>query len=183
MKRICVYCGSNRGNGDNYTAAAKELGACLARRGKGLVYGGGKVGLMGVVADQVLAGGGEVIGVIPELLIDKDIAHPGLSELRIVGSLNERKALMAELADGFIALPGGFGTLDELTEMITWSQLGLHKKPCGLLNIQGFYDSLLSFMDHAAAEGFIKRDHRAIVLSSETPEGLLARLEAYKPAA
>jgi uncharacterized protein (TIGR00730 family) len=179
MERICVYCGSNSGARDSYLAAAKAIGKCLTRHGIGLVYGGANVGLMGVLADTVLAGGGEVFGVIPEALIAREVAHPRLTELHVVGSMTERKTLMAELSDAFIALPGGFGTLDELSEMITWSQLGLHRKPCGLLNIEGFYDALLSFLDNAVAEGFIKREHRAIVLSEDDPDRLLTRLRDY----
>ena len=179
MKRICVYCGSNSGARDSYPAAATAMGRCLTRHGIGLVYGGAKVGLMGVLADIVLAGGGQVIGVIPEALIAREIAHQGLTELRVVRSMTERKALMAELADAFIALPGGFGTLDELSEMITWSQLGLHRKPCGLLNIEGFYDALLSFLDNAVAEGFIRQEHRATVLSDDDPDRLLTQLQGY----
>jgi len=179
MKRICVFCGSNNGGRDSFPAAAISMGACLARHGIGLVYGGAKVGLMGMLADAVLAGGGQVIGVIPEALIAREIAHSGLTELRVVSSMHERKALMAELADVFIVLPGGFGTLDELSEMVTWTQLGLHGKPCGLLNVEGFYDALLSFLDNAVAEGFIKREHRSIVLSDENPDMLLTKLQDY----
>ena len=179
MQRICVFCGSNNGGRDSFPAAAESMGACLARCRIGLVYGGANVGLMGILANTVLAGGGRVIGVIPEALIAREIAHPGLTELRVVGSMHERKALMAELADAFIVLPGGFGTLDELSEMITWTQLGLHGKPCGLLNVDGFYDALISFLDNAVAEGFIRQEHRSIVLSDEDPDILLTKLQDY----
>src|ERR671931_564342 len=144
MKRICVFCGSNIGLRNVYFAVAQATGVALARRGIGLVYGGGRVGLMGVVADAVLKEGGEVIGVIPEALTTREVAHQGLDDLRVVGSMHERKALMAELANAFIALPGGYGTLEEFCEVLTWAQLGLHRKPCGILNVEGFYDSLLS---------------------------------------
>jgi uncharacterized protein (TIGR00730 family) len=176
MKRISVFCGSSEGARDSFKAAAKELGAGLALRGIGLVYGGARAGLMGILADAVLAGGGEVVGVIPQSLIAREIAHPGLTELHVVGSMHERKALMAELADAFIAMPGGFGTLDELTEMITWAQLGLHCKPCALLNVDGFYDDLLSFLDHAFSEGFIKKKHRSILIWDNAPDRLMERL-------
>src|SRR5271163_4044120 len=145
IKRVCVYCGSNSGSLPAFAVAARELGAALARRGLGLVYGGGCVGLMGVVADAVVAQGGEVIGVIPEVLAKREMAHFGLKDLRVVGTIHERKALMAELADAFIALPGGFGTMEELCEALTWAQLGLHHKPLGLLNVAGYYDPLLAF--------------------------------------
>jgi uncharacterized protein (TIGR00730 family) len=152
MKSICVYCGSNFGERVSYLEAAQDLGAEMAERGITLVYGGGNVGLMGTVADSVLAAGGKAIGVIPQALVDKEVAHTGLSDLRVVGSMHERKSLMADLADGFIALPGGLGTLEEFCEVATWTQLGLHKKACGLLNIGGFYDGLLSFLNHATEE-------------------------------
>jgi uncharacterized protein (TIGR00730 family) len=180
MQRICVFCGSNSGARDSFKAAARLLGACMARDGVGLVYGGANVGLMGVLADTVLAGGGQVIGVIPEALIAREIAHPGLTELRVVSSMTERKALMAELADAFIAMPGGFGTLDELSEMITWTQLGLHRKQCGLLNVDGFFNLLISFLDHAVSEGFIRPEHRSILISDENPNRLLARVRDYR---
>ncbi|HKP84463.1 MAG TPA: TIGR00730 family Rossman fold protein [Blastocatellia bacterium] len=180
MKRVCVYCGSSSGARPSYIEAARALGATLVRRGVGLVYGGAQVGLMGAVADTVLAGGGEVIGVMPEPLAAKEIAHAGLSDLRIVGSMHERKALMAELADAFIALPGGFGTLEEFCEIVTWVQLGLHRKPCGLLNVEGYYDGLLSFLDHAVAEGFIRPEYRSVVLTDSESDGLLEKFSKYE---
>ena len=181
MKRVCVFCGSNSGSQWAYQEAAQATGLALARRGMGLVYGGGRVGLMGVVADAVLREGGEVIGVIPEALVAKEAAHRGLTELRVVGSMHERKALMAELAEAFVALPGGFGTLEEFCEVLTWAQLGLHRKPCGLLNVKGFYDPLLSLFDHAVAEGFVRAPHRALVLEAQDPDSLLDLLATYQP--
>jgi uncharacterized protein (TIGR00730 family) len=173
FNRICVYCGSREGSQPAYAQAARDLGAELARRGLGLVYGGGRIGLMGVLADAVLAAGGTVTGVIPRALVSKEVAHLDLKDLRIVGSMHERKALMAELSDGFIALPGGFGTLEEMFEILTWSQLRLHAKPCGLLNVEGFYDSLLAFLDHAVKEDFIRARLRASVLVETDPARLL----------
>jgi uncharacterized protein (TIGR00730 family) len=157
------------------------MGEAIVRRGLGLVYGGGCVGLMGTVADAALAAGGEVIGVIPEALVAKEVAHAGLTELRVVGSMHERKALMAELSDGFMALPGGFGTLEEFFEVLTWAQLGLHPKPCGLLNVEGYYDPLLALLDHAITEQFLRPAHRALVIEEREPERLLDRLAAYRP--
>lgn len=159
------------------------MGRALAGNGWGLVYGGGKVGLMGAVADAALEHGAEVIGVIPQALFEKEVGHTGLSELRVVASMHERKALMAELADGFVALPGGFGTLEEFCEILTWSQLGLHQKPMGLLNTAGFYTPLLGMFDHAVQEGFVRPDHRGMVLVDETPEGLLEQMLGYIPVA
>jgi len=179
MKRIGVFCGSSVGTRDVYREQARAFGLAMARRGIGLVYGGGKVGLMGVLADGVLEGGADVIGVIPEHLIVKEVEHHGLSELRVVGTMHERKALMADLAEGFVALPGGFGTYDEFCEIITWAQLGLHKKPCAMLNIAGFYDSMLEMFDHATAEGFIRPDHRNMLIVDTEPERLLDHLEEY----
>jgi uncharacterized protein (TIGR00730 family) len=180
MKSICVYCGSNFGERVSYLEAAQDLGAQMAARGITLVYGGGNVGLMGTVADSVLAAGGKVIGVIPQTLVDKEVAHTGLSDLRVVGSMHERKSLMADLADGFIALPGGLGTLEEFCEVATWTQLGLHKKACGLLNIGGFYDGLLSFLNHATEEKFIRPEHRSIVLAEEDPVELIKKLSQFE---
>jgi uncharacterized protein (TIGR00730 family) len=180
MKSICVYCGSNFGERVSYLEAAQDLGAQMAARGITLVYGGGNVGLMGTVADSVLAAGGKVIGVIPQTLVDKEVAHTGLSDLRVVGSMHERKLLMADLADGFIALPGGLGTLEEFCEVATWTQLGLHKKACGLLNIGGFYDGLLSFLNHATEEKFIRPEHRSIVLAEEDPVELIKKLSQFE---
>jgi uncharacterized protein (TIGR00730 family) len=179
---LCVFCGSSAGRRPAYRAAAEELGASLARRGIRLVYGGGKVGLMGAVADAALAAGGEVVGVIPQHLMDWEVGHLGLTELEIVGSMHERKARMADLSDAFVALPGGFGTLEEFCEVLTWSQLGLHPKPCGLLNVEGFYDPLLQLFEYGVAEGFILAAHRHLVLAEVSVERLLARLEAYEPA-
>jgi len=155
------------------------MGIALARRDITLVYGGGRVGLMGSIADAVLAQGGEVIGVIPEPLVAREVAHKGLTDLRIVGSMHERKALMAELSDAFVALPGGFGTLEEFCEITTWTQLGLHRKPCGLLNVSGYYDALLSFLDHAVSERFIRPEHRSVVLADTEPDGLLDKLKGF----
>jgi uncharacterized protein (TIGR00730 family) len=180
MKRVCVYCGSNMGDRHTYLAAAQSLGKELAVRGIELVYGGGNVGLMGSIADAVLAAGGHVIGVIPQALVDKEVAHRGLPDLRIVHSMHDRKSLMAELSDAFIALPGGLGTLEEFCEIATWTQLGFHQKACGLLNIDGFYDELLAFLDHATAERFIRPEHRTIVLAAADPATLLDRLETYE---
>ena len=181
MERICVFSGSSPGTRDDYAAAARALAGELARRGCELVYGGAQVGLMGVLAQTVLEHGGRVIGVIPEVLVSKEIAHPGLTELRIVGSMHERKAVMSDLSDGFIALPGGLGTLEELFEVLTWAQLGLHAKPCGILNVCGYFDPLLAFLDHAVAERLLKSKHRALVLTDEDPASLLDRMIAYQP--
>jgi uncharacterized protein (TIGR00730 family) len=176
MKRICVFCGSNSGVRPEYVDAARRVGALLANQGVGVVYGGARVGLMGAVADAALAAGGDVIGVMPEPLMIKEVAHLGLTELRVVGSMHERKALMAELSDAFVALPGGFGTLDELCEVLTWSQLGLYQKPCGILNIRGFFDKFLALLDHAVAEGFLRAEHRAILHSEIDETALVERL-------
>ncbi|MDW8328197.1 MAG: TIGR00730 family Rossman fold protein [Anaerolineales bacterium] len=181
MKRICVFCGSSIGARPVYAEAARQLGALLARRGLGLVYGGGSVGLMGVLADAALANGGEVIGVIPEFLFKREIEHRGATEIRVVGTMHERKALMADLSDGFIALPGGYGTLDEFCEIISWAQLGLHRKPVGLLNVAGYYDSFLAFLDHTTAEGFVQPNYRALVLDDGDATRLLDRLHTYRP--
>src|SRR5262245_59107787 len=181
MNRICVFTGSRPGAQLQYREAARELGRTLAERKIGLVYGGAQVGLMGSLADAVLEAGGQVTGVIPESLVAKEIAHHGLSTLRIVASMHERKALMADLADGFIALPGGWGTLEEFFEVLTWGQLGLHRKPCGLLNVGGFFDGLLSFIDHSIAEGFVRREHRSMVLVADTPNAMLEAFGGYAP--
>jgi len=180
MRRVCIFCGSSKGARDVYVAAARAMGVALTRRHIGLVFGGGRVGLMGVVADTVLAAGGEVIGVIPEALVAKELAHNGVGDLRVVSSMHERKALMAELADAFVALPGGYGTFEEFCEVVTWAQLGLHRKPCGLLNVEGFYDPLLAFFDHAVAEHFVRPAHRALVLEEGDPERLLDRLADFQ---
>jgi uncharacterized protein (TIGR00730 family) len=181
MKRICVFAGSSAGSRADYVTAAAELGRVLAARGIGLVYGGARVGLMSAVADAVLAGGGEVIGVIPRALVEKEVAHTGLTDLRVVTSMHQRKALMADLSDGFIALPGGWGTLDEMFEILTWAQLGLHRKPCGLLNVQGYFERLLSFLDHTVEEGFVRREYGSLLSVSDTPAALLDALAAQTP--
>jgi uncharacterized protein (TIGR00730 family) len=181
MKRIAVYCGSNQGVRPEYAAAAQELGTLLAREKIDLVYGGGRVGLMGVVADAVLKHGGHVIGVIPEKLVLKEVVHETLPDLRVVKTMHERKALMAELADGFIALPGGYGTFEELFEVLAWSQLGWHQKPFGLFDVGGFYRSLLEFLDHTQNEGFIRAPHRALVMAETNAERLLHRLKTHRP--
>jgi uncharacterized protein (TIGR00730 family) len=174
--RYCVFCGSNRGAKPIYAAAAADLARCLVANGIGIVYGGGNVGLMGVLADAAMARGGEVVGVIPRMLVEKEIAHRGLSELRVVGSMHERKALMADLSDAFIAMPGGYGTLDELCEILTWTQLGLQRKPIGLLNVDGYFDRLLDLFDHAVAEQFVKPMHRDMIVTDDSPESLIARM-------
>ncbi len=180
-KYLCVFCGSSHGGRAVYTSAAKTLGRALVDRGFGLVYGGGKVGLMGTIADAVLEAGGEVIGVIPRFLSEKEIAHVGLTQLHVVSSMHERKAMMAELADGFIALPGGYGTFEEFCEILTWAQLGFHQKPCGLLNVDGYYDRLIAMFDHAVEEQFVHTRHRSLVLVSTQPDELLDELVAFEP--
>jgi len=181
MKRIAIYCGSNKGVRPEYIAAAETLGALLAREKIELVYGGGCVGLMGVLADAALKNGGHVIGVIPEKLVIKEVVHEKLPDLRVVKTMHERKALMAELADGFIALPGGYGTYEEFCEVLAWSQLGWHQKPFGLLDVAGFYRSFLEFLDHATREGFIRPQHRGLIIAEEDAEILLHRLANFKP--
>ena len=176
LRRVCVFCGSSRGTPAVYREAAEDLARTMAARGIGLVFGGGGVGLMGVLADAVLAAGGHAIGVIPHALVAREIAHTGLPDLRVVGSMHERKAVMAELADGFIALPGGFGTFEEFCEAITWTQLGLHRKRCGLLNAAGFYDPLLALFDRAVADGFLKAANRSLVADDTDPAVLLDKL-------
>jgi hypothetical protein len=180
MKHICVFTGANPGASTEYERAARELGCALVERGSTLVYGGANVGLMGVLADSVLERGGHVIGVIPADLVAKEVAHQGLSDLRIVPSMHERKALMSELSDAVVALPGGLGTLEELFEMLTWSQLGLHQKPCGILNVLGYFDRLLGFLDHAVSERFITREHRGMLLSESNAKELLDRMFMYR---
>ena len=180
MKRICVYCGSSPGRDAAYRDAATALGHELADRGLGLVYGGASVGVMGAVADAVLAAGGEAIGVIPRALATKEVAHAGLSELHVVQSMHERKAMMAELSDGFAALPGGWGTIEELFEMLTWAQLGFHEKPCGMLNIGGYYDDLARFLEHAMAEEFVREAYREMLIVESVPAALLDRFAAYR---
>lgn len=178
MSRLCVFCGSTVGNQPIYTDAARRLGQIMVARGMGLVFGAGHIGLMGVLADAVLNEGGEAIGVIPQALVDRELAHTGLTRLHIVKTMHERKALMAELADGFVALPGGFGTGDELFEMLTWAQLGLHTKPIGLLNVAGYFTPLLHWLDNSLREGFVKPEHRKLLQESDEPGALLDRLMA-----
>lgn len=181
MSRICVFCGASPGRDPAYVELARSVGAGLAGRGVGVIYGGGRLGLMGALADAALAAGGEVIGVIPRGLVGRELAHPGATELRVVGSLHERKAEMAELADGFIALPGGLGTLEELAEVASWAQLELHAKPIGLLGIGDYWDRLLGWLDHAVAEGFISAEHRRLVGVDADLDALLDRFEAWRP--
>ena len=180
MNSVCVYCGSSSWVAGHYVQAARATGEAIARRGLSLVYGGAKVGLMGVVADTVLARGGRVIGVIPRALVEKEVAHPGLTVQHVVESMHDRKALMSELADGFLALPGGFGTLDELFEMLTWSQLGFHAKPIGVLNTSGYFDGLLSFCDRAVTDGFVHAAHRDTILTGVDARELLGRMSGAR---
>jgi uncharacterized protein (TIGR00730 family) len=177
--RICVFTGSSRGARSEYADAARELGRLLVDRNYGLVYGGGNIGLMSIIADAVLEERGEVIGVIPESLVDKELAHRGLSELRTVNSMHERKAVMAEMSDGFIGLPGGIGTMEEFFEVMSWAQLGLHDKPCGLLNAGGYYEPIIRFLDRAVEEGFLKPKHRSLLIVEEEAEKLLDRFEEF----
>ena len=181
LRSVCVFCGSNPGRRPEYPAGAAALGRLLAARGIRVVYGGAHVGMMGALADAVLAAGGEITGVIPAQLVEAEVAHTGLADLRVVGSMHERKATMAELADGFIALPGGMGTLEEFAEVVTWSKLGLHTKPTGLLNLLGYYDHLLRFLDHAVAERFVPPRDRADILAGATPDVLLAAMARWRP--
>ncbi len=180
MNSVCVYCGSNFGSDPIYTEAAEAMGRTLAERDLRLVYGGGQVGLMGVVADACIDAGGQVLGVIPDFLDHKEIAHPRVQDMRIVSSMHERKLMMADNADAFIAMPGGLGTMEELFEVWTWSQLGRHKKPVGLLNMKGYWDKLTAFLDHMRDEGFVEGRHRDMLLSAETPEAVLEALESYE---
>ncbi|KAA0894097.1 TIGR00730 family Rossman fold protein [Oryzomonas rubra] len=181
MKSICVYCGSNPGRQEAYAGAARDLAKSLVDRNLRLVYGGASVGIMGLVADTVLELGGEAVGVIPDALMRKEIAHPNLTELHVTRSMHERKTMMAELSDGFIALPGGIGTLEEIFEIWTWAQLGFHGKPCGLLNIAGYYDALITFLDHTVAEQFVREPHRSMLLVEQSPNALLDRFAGYAP--
>jgi uncharacterized protein (TIGR00730 family) len=183
VKRVCVYAGSNAGARAAYAATAAELARVLVARGIGVVFGGGDVGLMKVVADATMAAGGEVIGIIPEALMAREVGHRDITELRVVSSMHERKSLMAELSDGFVALPGGFGTIEEIIEIATWAQLGLHAKPFGLLNVDGFYDALVAFFDHAVVEGFFRPQHRAMLLVARQPEQLLDAFTNWQPPA
>ena len=180
MKRICVYCGSSYGKLPAYTEAAKALGHAMTEQGIGLVYGGASVGIMGVIADAVLEGGGEVLGVIPQAIADKEIAHTGLTELKVVANMHERKAMMAEDSDGFIALPGGLGTMEELFEVWTWAQLGFHQKPCGLMNIAGYYDHLTAFIEHAVDQEYVKSAHQQALLVAKDPKDMLEQMANYK---
>jgi uncharacterized protein (TIGR00730 family) len=183
MKRVCVFCGSSSGRAPSYAEAAKRLGATLARRGLELVYGGGTVGLMGTVANAALEAGGRVIGVIPKALQLRELAHVRLTSLHVTGSMHERKARMAELSQGFIALPGGLGTLEEFAEIVTWAQLGIHARPCGLLDVDGYYGPLVAFFDRAVQEGFVSPLHRELVMIESDPDALLDRFEAWRPPA
>jgi uncharacterized protein (TIGR00730 family) len=181
MRRICVFCGSSEGSRPEYRAAAEEMATELVRRNIGLVYGGGNVGLMGIIADAVLKAGGEAQGVIPENLMALEVGHKGLTKLHVVHSMHERKALMADLSDAFVAMPGGFGTLEEFCEVLTWTQLGLQAKPCGILNILGYYSPLLAMFDHAVEERFLKPENRALVLAGESPTDLLQAMDEWRP--
>jgi uncharacterized protein (TIGR00730 family) len=181
MRRVCVFCGSSPGARPAYAEAAAEMGRLLASEGIGVVYGGGQVGLMGVLADAVLAARGEIVGVIPQALVDREIGHPGVANMRVVGSMHERKALMADLADAFVALPGGLGTLEELFEVYTWAQLGLHRKPCGLLDVEDYYAGIADFLTHAVEERFLPEQHRAMLLVEQQPRELLERIRAWEP--
>lgn len=183
MQRICVFCGSSSGSRPLYAEMARAVGQELAARGLGVVYGGSSIGLMGALADAALAAGGEVIGVLPRGLFRREVAHRGLTELREVSSMHERKALMSELADGFLALPGGFGTCDELFEVVTWAQIGLHHKPIGLLDVENFFAPLLAFVRHAAQEGFLPLAHVDLLLRAETPAAIIEQLQTYQPPA
>ena len=180
LEAVTVFCGSSAGRDPAYAGAAERLGRALAASGRTLVYGGGHVGLMGRLADAALAAGGHVIGVIPDALMAREVGHRGLPDLRVVASMHERKALMADLGDAFVALPGGFGTLDELFEAVTWAQLGLHAKPIGLLNVAGYFDFLLRFADRSSADGFVRPEHRALLVVETEPDALLAALEAFE---
>jgi len=181
IERICIFCGSSLGRRAEYRFAAEAVGRFLAQRGITVVFGGGKVGLMGAVADAALAAGGNVIGVIPEVLFDKEIGHTGLTQMHVVRNLHERKAMMADLSDGFIALPGGYGTLEEFCEVITWSQLSLHQKPCGFLNVEGYWNPMVEMFDQAVREQFLKPPNRGIVLVDDDIEVLLAKMTAWRP--
>jgi uncharacterized protein (TIGR00730 family) len=181
LKRLCVFCGSSFGVNPAYVKAAIDLGNAIAKRNICLVYGGARVGLMGEIASTVIRAKGEVIGVIPKDLVEKEVAHNDLSDLRIVGTMHERKSLMAELSDGFIALPGGFGTMEEIFEAITWAQLSFHDKPCGFLNIKGYYNDLIKFLDHSVEENFIVPEHRAMIIIDDDPESLLDKFLNYEP--
>ena len=181
LKRLCVFCGSSLGSRPEYARAARDLGRALADRNIGLVYGGARVGIMGELADSVLAAGGSVTGVIPQFLMDKEVAHRGITDLMVVPSMHERKAKMSELADGFIALPGGLGTLEEFFEVLTWAQLSMHQKPCGLLDVCQYFQKLIEFLDHVTSQKFLKAEHRTLVLIGDNPEKLIDQLHDYRP--
>lgn len=182
MKNITVFCGSNSGFRTEYAEAAKNLARLFVQENIRLVYGGGNVGLMGIIADEVMSAGGEVIGIIPDSLDKKEVGHRGITELRVVSSMHERKALMAELTDGFIAMPGGIGTFEEFFEILTWAQLGFHEKPCAVLNIAGYYDGLLALCDTAVSEGFLRHAHRQLILEDSNPVFLLEKMKNFQPA-
>ena len=181
MKSVCVFCGSSAGVNGDYLKAARDLGQLLAMRGITTVYGGASVGIMGAVATGALEAGGKVIGIIPEALVRRELAHRDLHELKVVGTMHQRKAMMSDLSDGFISLPGGIGTLEELFEVLSWAQLGIHRKPCGLLNAAGYYDRLLDFLNYAVSQGFVGQEQRELLLVEEDPEVLLGRMESYQP--
>ena len=181
VERVCVFCGASPGARPAYRETTEELARVLVAERIGVVYGGGGVGLMGALADAVLAEGGEVTGIIPRALVDREIAHRDVADMRVVGSMHERKALMAELADALIALPGGLGTLEELFEVYTWAQLGLHRKPCGLLNVEGYYDGIAGFLSHAVEERFVREEHREMLIVEAEPQALIERLREYEP--
>ena len=183
LNSLCVYCGSSNGRIDTYATAARSLAQAMVERGIRLVYGGGRVGIMGVVADEVMRLGGEAVGVIPEALRRRELAHTGLTELHVTVSMHARKTMMAELADAFVALPGGIGTFEEIFEVWTWAQLGFHNKPCGLLNVGGYYDGLVSFLDHASNEQFVRPDQRKMLVVESGPTALLDRFASYVPPA
>lgn len=181
MEKLCVFCGSSFGSNKSYSNSANTLGNLIAKKNIELIYGGASVGLMGEIATAVLNAGGKVTGVIPKQLIEKEVAHTGLTKLHVVNSMHERKEMMAHLADGFIAMPGGFGTLEEVFEVVAWGQLNFHNKPVGLLNVDGYYDNLIKFLDHTVKENFIKPEHREMILVDDNPEQLFAKLTAYIP--
>jgi uncharacterized protein (TIGR00730 family) len=181
VRRLCVFCGSSAGESRVFAQAASAFGAMLAQRAIGVVYGGGGVGLMGALADGALAAGGEVVGVIPHGLWHREVGHPAIASMHVVDTMHERKALMMELADGFVALPGGIGTLEELFEVWTWGQLGIHRKPCGVLNVAGYYDALMAFVTGAVEHGFVRQSYRDMLLVEDDPEQLLARMASYEP--
>lgn len=183
MRAVCVFCGSSNGVRPAYAEAARRVAEEISHRGLTLVYGGGDVGLMGILADAALESGGEVVGVMPKVLMQKELGHQGLTELHVVGSMHERKALMADLSDGFVALPGGYGTLEEFSEVLTWAQLGIHEKPCGLLDVDGFWDPLSGLFDRMQTEGFVRSEHRSLVFIEKDPKALLDMMNDYEPPA